>query len=333
MEKKGPLVIKAIKSLNPGQQIWGKYLITDKIHKKTKDGKDMVYLKIGDSTGEIDVVVWDNCAVSGLNDVGAVIGLLGDTGIFNNRMQITAKRIKTLEEDPLLYLRTPEISIDKLIKQFEDILTSIQEPYLNQLMLSIFTPALTEKFFRAPAAKKVHHNYPGGLLEHTLNVADLCLKACETYPELNRDLIVAGAIMHDIGKISEYAIKVAPQYTVEGRLVGHIVMGSEMAGNAICQLRKEGHDFPAELEWMLKHMILSHHGELEYGSPVKPLFPEALLLHMMDNLDAKMFIFNNKIAEDEGEDQYFTNYDGFFDQLFFKYRYPGENEGKKDPEG
>jgi 3'-5' exoribonuclease len=116
-------------------------------------------------------------------------------------------------------------------------------------------------------------------------------------------------------------------------MVGHIVMGAEMLSAGINSLRINGQDFPTELEWMLKHMILSHHGELEYGSPVKPLFPEALLLHMMDNLDAKMFIFNNKIAEDEGEDQYFTNYDAFFNQHFFKYRYiekPDEKDVNKN---
>jgi 3'-5' exoribonuclease len=157
--------------------------------------------------------------------------------------------------------------------------------------------------------------------------------AGSSYSGLNRDLLVVGAILHDIGKIAEYKIKITPEYTAEGRMIGHIVMGAETVSNGINSLRLSGQEFPTELEWMLKHMILSHHGMLEYGSPVKPLFPEALLLHMMDNLDAKMFIFNSKIAEDEGGDEYFTNYDGFFDQHFFKYRYsekPEEIEENKN---
>lgn len=330
MDKKGPLKIKEIKNTEPGQQIFGKYLILDKIHKKTKDGKDMTYLKIGDPSGEIDVVVWDNCAVAGTNEVGTVIGLLGDTGIFNNHIQVTAKRIKTLDEDPVPYLKTPPISMEKLTNRFKELVDSIQDTYLRNLIEYIFTPEIKEKFFRAPAAKKIHHNYTGGLLEHTVFVADLCLKAGSSYTGLNLDLLAVGAILHDIGKILEYKIKVAPEYTVEGRMVGHIVMGAEMVSSSINNLRMSGQDFPIELEWMLKHMILSHHGMLEYGSPVKPLFPEALLLHMMDNLDAKMFIFNNKIAEDEGEDQYFTNYDGFFDQHFFKYRYTEKADSEEN---
>lgn len=329
MDKKGPLKVKEIKGTNPGQQVFGKFLILGKIHKKTKDGKDMTYLKIGDPSGEMDAVVWDNCAVAGTNEVGTVIGLLGDIGVFNNHIQVTAKRINALDEDPLPYLKTPAISIEELVNRFENMLASIQDTYLLELIKGIFTPEMKEKFFRAPAAKKIHHNYIGGLLEHTVSVADLCRRAGGLYNGLNIDLLVVGAILHDIGKIAEYKIKVTPEYTVEGRMVGHIVMGAELVSAGINSLRANGQDFPAQLEWMLKHMILSHHGMLEFGSPVKPLFPEALLLHMMDNLDAKMFIFNNKIAEDEGEDQYFTNYDSFFDQYFFKYRYM-ENYGKDE---
>jgi 3'-5' exoribonuclease len=328
LDKKGPHTVKEIKNIGPGQQIWGKFLVLDKTPKKTKDGKSMVYLKIGDLSGEIDAVVWDNCAIAGSTGVGTVIGLLGDTGLFNNHIQITAKRIKTLEDDPLPYLKKPPISMEELTNRFNELLQSVKDPYLHKLLDRIFTPEMKEKFFRAPAAKKIHHNYSGGLLEHTVAVAGLCLQASSLYQGLNPDLLVVGAILHDIGKVDEYTIKVTPEYTVAGRMMGHIVIGEELVGARIKELRANGEDFPEELEWILKHMILSHHGMLEYGSPVKPLLPEALLLHMADNLDAKMFIFNNKIAEDEGEDQFFTNYDGFFDQHFFKYRYT--NAAKDD---
>ena len=124
-------------------------------------------------------------------------------------------------------------------------------------------------------------------------------------------------------------MKVVPEYTVEGRLLGHIVMGSELITARIAQMRVENIDFPPKLEWMLKHMILSHHGSLEFGSPVIPLFPEAFMLYMMDNLDAKMFVYKQKIDESDA-DELFTNYDSFFGQYFFTYRYQENNNGKEE---
>lgn len=323
---KGPFIIKDIKALSPGQQVWGKFLIMEKMHKKTKDGKDMYNLTIGDTSGDLNVVVWDNCSIAGAAEVGQVIGLLGDVGVFANRVQITAKRIKTLEEDPLPYLKVAA-GLDELKQSFEDILALIEDASMQKLLARILTPEKKEKFYQTPAAKKIHHNYAGGLLQHTVTVARMCIQVCQMYKELNRDLLITGAVLHDVGKMDEYSIKVAPEYTVAGRLIGHIVMGSELITGTVAQIRADGEEFPEELEWMLKHMVLSHHGSLEFGSPVKPLFPEAMVLHIMDDLDARMFVYFNKINEDEGEDPFFTPYDSLFAQNFFKYRYP---EGKQE---
>lgn len=332
MENKGPFQVKELKAMNTGQQIFGKYLLLDKVHRKTKDGKDMYNIKLGDASGDIDAVVWENCQVSGEFQAGAVIGLLGDIGIFNGKTQVNAKRIKVLDEEPTPYLKGPVVSREVLRQKFEQHKQSIKDIHMSVLLDRIFSSAIKEAFFKATAAKTIHHNYSGGLLEHTLEVVDLCIQAFSVFPGLNRDLLVVGALLHDIGKIGELEMNVVPQYSVEGRLLGHIVMGTEMLTTQVNGMRQEGLDFPAELEWMLKHMILSHHGTLEFGSPVIPLFPEALLLHMMDNLDAKMFIFFNKIEESGGENKFFTNYDNFFAQHFFKYRYNGsqdETEGKE----
>jgi len=328
LENKGPFQVKELKRMTPGQQIFGKYLLLDKLHRKTKDGKDMYNIKLGDASGDIDAVVWENCPISGDFTAGSVLGLLGDIGSFNGKIQVTAKRIKVLDEDPTSYLAGPAVSLEALQQRFEQYMQSIKDVHLNALLTRIFTPSIKDRFYKATAAKTIHHNYSGGLLEHTLEVADLCIQALGVFPELNRDLVVTGALLHDIGKIVELDIKVVPQYTIEGRLVGHIVLGTEMITVQINQMRQEGEAFPDELAWMLKHMILSHHGNLEFGSPVIPLFPEAFLLHEMDNLDAKMFIFFNKINEGGGENELFTNYDSFFAQHFFKYRYisPGDEE-------
>jgi len=312
--------------LTPGQQIFGKYLLLDKLRRKTKDGKDMYNIKLGDSTGEINAVVWENCPITGDFSTGGVIGVLGDLGSFNGKLQVNAKRIKMLEEDPNPYLKGPTLDLATLQPRFEQYIDSVQDLHLQDLLNRVFDPVQKERFYRATAAKTIHHNYSGGLLEHTLEVADLCLQALGVLPGLNRDLMLTGALLHDIGKIAELEIKVIPQYTSEGRLLGHIVLGTEMVTIAINSLRLDGRDFPDELEWMLKHMILSHHGSLEFGSPVIPLFPEALLLHAMDNLDAKMFVFFNKINESGTDGEFFTNYDSFFAQHFFKYRYKGPGD-------
>jgi 3'-5' exoribonuclease len=330
LEKKGPFTVKELRSLSPGTQFWGKYLILDKNQRKIKDGRDIINLKLGDTTGEVDAVVWDSCKVTGELENGAVIGLMADVGSYNNRLQATAKRIKILEEDPLDYLKKPDVDINDLIEQFEYIINSVTNPYLQELLTRIFTPTVRTIFFRAPAAKKIHHNYSGGLLEHTLTVAQLCIQVAGNYPDINRDLLISGALLHDIGKLQEYEMKVVPEYTVEGRLLGHIVMGSELITTQIAQMRVENIDFPPKLEWMLKHMILSHHGSLEFGSPVIPLFPEAFMLYMMDNLDAKMFVYKQKIDENNGADELFTNYDSFFGQYFFTYRYQENNNGKEE---
>jgi 3'-5' exoribonuclease len=311
-----------------GQQVSGKFLILDKIYRKTKDGKDMYNLKLGDGTGEIDAVVWENCRLTGTLTSGEVIGILGDMGNFSGRNQITAKIIKVLDEDPGLYMKQAE-NLEQLKQHFQELVKSLRDPHLQNLTQRIFDPSTLEVFFRAPAAKRIHHNYPGGLLEHSCQVADLALKMADSYVYLNKDLLLFGALVHDIGKIMEYKMGAAPQYTTEGKLLGHIVMGSEMISIEINRLRTEGYDFPQNLEWMIKHMILSHHGSMEFGSPVIPLFPEAFVLHVADNLDAKMYIIKNKLQENNGEEEYFTNYDTYFAQQFFTYRYPVWGEMKK----
>jgi 3'-5' exoribonuclease len=321
VEKKGPYTIKELKGLAPGQQIWGKYLIVEKVTRKTKDGKDLTNIKIGDKSGDMDVIVWDSCQVSGELEPGKVVGLLGDLGLYRERLQLTAKRIKLLDELPDLYLRTPDISIDSLASEFADIIASVTDIYMQRLLNLIFQDELRETFIKAPAAKKIHHNYIGGLLEHSVSVARLCKHVSQVYPALNQDLLVTGALLHDLGKIAEYQMKIIPEYTVSGRMMGHIVLGSEMLGEKIRSLRNSMGEFPEELEIMLKHLVLSHHGSLEFASPVVPLFPEALVLHMMDNLDAKMFVFLNRISEAESDDPDFTAYDSLFAQQFYKHRY------------
>ncbi len=330
--KKGPYQVKELKGMQPGRQVWGKYLLLEKVDRRTRDGKAVSNLRLGDVSGEIDAVVWDSCNINGIIETGKVIGILGDTSVYANRLQITARRIKELEDDPSSYQKSVE-GLEGLQQTFEQHIDSFEDPYIKQLLQRVFSGVTLERFFRAPAARKIHHQYAGGLLEHTLAVAGLCLEAAKHYPDINRDLILAGALLHDLGKIEELSIKVSSEYTVAGRLLGHIYLGSEMVSENMAAMRLEGIQFPAELEVMIKHMILSHHGLLEFGSPVKPHFPEALLLHMMDNLDAKMHVFWNRIKDDEAGPEIFTPYDTMFDQHYYKHRYQYLPEDELRQEG
>lgn len=322
MNNKGPLSIKELKALSPGEQIWGKYLLLEVNRRRTKDGKEMYNIKLSDTTGEIDAVVWENCQVIGTMEAGLVVGLLGDLNKYNGKNQITAKRLKIIEENPYDYLPGSPVDIEKLKNRLTELIAMVGDNNLRMLLKRIFNQQQIEQFSHTPAAKKIHHNYAGGLLEHSISIAELSLKVCDMYHYLNRDLLLTGALLHDIGKIAELELKISPQYTVEGKLLGHIVLGNEIVADNIAALKMDGESFPSELEWMLKHMILSHHGTMEFGSPVIPLFPEAFVLHMMDNLDAKLFVFMDKTNTDEGGDEFFTSYDNYFAQQFFKYRYP-----------
>ena len=328
MENKGPFTIKELNGVGPGRQIWGQFLVMESSQRRTKDGKEYYRLKLGDESGDIDAMAWDNCAISGTITSGAVVGILGDTGNYNGRLQLTVKRLKVLDEDPGKYMKKPDIDLNRLIQQLDEYIAQIQDDCIQRLVSRILSGPTRDAFIKSTAAKKIHHNYQGGLLEHTITVASLCLEAARFYPYLNRDLLISGALLHDVGKIKEFEMAGTFKYSTSGRLIGHIVMGNEMVGEAIKDLRQEGVDFPEELEWMIKHMMLSHHGALEFGSPVVPMFPEAGMLHFMDKLDSQMFIFRSKLNENEGDEKGFTPYDNFHQQYFFQYRYgDGSTEG------
>ena len=332
MSRKGPYTSREAMLLELGTGFWGKYIIADINRRTIKSGSELINLRVADRSGSLEVVVWDSCRVEGDLAKGAVVGIEGDSSVYNNRRQITAKRIKVLDEDPVSYLKTTAVSREVLLEELQQMVNSITDPHILLLLEAVLTPACIEELYVTPAARRVHHNYTGGLLEHTVQVARLCQMVAQMYPELNRDLLLAGAILHDIGKIEEYEIQLLPEYTIPGKLLGHIVMGNQRIDQAISKLRQDGVDFPEMLAHMIKHIVLSHHGSLEFGSPVKPLFPEAFVVHAMDNLDARMFIFFEKIDQNETSEEYLTPYDNFHQQQFFTYRYEGADNGPSSPE-
>ena len=320
LEQKGPVTIAQVKQKMTGEQIWGKYLILELSRRKTKDGHEIINLKLGDRTGDIEGMIWDGKQVGPEFEIGRVIGVVGDRGVYNNRPQMLVRRYKLVEEDAELYLAAPPVDISALAERLEGVIASVQDENLQRLLQAIFTPERKIAFQKAPGGRKIHHGYSGGLLEHSLSVAAMCELIASHYTWLNRDLLVSSALLHDVGKIEEYEIRLTPQYTIAGKLIGHIVMGTELLAKTVRELRESG-DFPENLSLMLQHILLSHHGTHEWGSPIIPVIPEAFALHLADNLDAKLFIFQNRIQEDN-EDPFFSNYDVYFQQQFFKYRYP-----------
>lgn len=282
--------MKFIGTLREGDRINEIYLCKKKQNALTKAGKSYGNLVLQDKTGMIDGKIWDPSS-AGIDDFDALdyVDIMGDVTSFQGALQLNVKRVRVVHEgeyDPADYLPSSEFNLDEMYEELLEIIDSIQEEHLKGLLDSFFRGEANwvECFKTHSAAKMVHHGFRGGLLEHTLNVTRVSNFYAENYPMLNRDLLLSAAMLHDIGKTIELSALPENDYTDEGNLLGHIVMGSEMIGDHIRQMD----EFPRDLELELKHCIIAHHGELEYGSPKKPALMEAVALNFADNVDAKM---------------------------------------------
>jgi HDIG domain protein len=281
--------MRFICELREGDNISGIYLCKNKQNLKTKAGKSYYSLLLQDKTGTVDAKVWDlNNGIEHFESMD-FIKVDGMVTSFQGALQVNVRRVRRTQEqeyDMRDYLPTSRFSIDDMMKELTGYITTIQNPYLKALLESFFVKdaAFIKSFKEHSAAKSVHHGFVGGLLEHTLSVTKLCDFYCRRYSILNRDLLLTAAMCHDIGKTTELSLFPANDYTDEGQLLGHIVVGTEMIHDRIRDIP----NFPKVLANELKHCILAHHGELEYGSPKKPALVEALALNLADNTDAKM---------------------------------------------
>lgn len=285
--------MKFINELREGEKISGIYLCKHKQPAVTKNGKPYENVILQDKTGTIDAKIWEPNS-QGIDDFDTLdyIDVIGDVTSFQGSLQVSIKRARKAHEgeyEPGNYLPISEKSIDGMYEELLKYVHSIKNAYLNKLLVKFFEE--DEEFIKTfkgnSAAKTVHHGFIGGLLEHTLGVVRLCQYYSKAYPVLNRDLLITAAMLHDIGKTVELSAFPMNDYTDDGQLLGHIMIGAEMLHDAI----REIPDFPAKVESELKHCILAHHGELEYGSPKKPALMEAAALNMADNTDAKMETF------------------------------------------
>ena len=296
--------MRYINGLHEGETIRNVYLCKGKRSAETRNGKPYDNLLLQDKTGILDGKVWDPNS-QGIADYEEkdFIEVYGEVISYNGNLQINIKQIRKAEPgeyDPADYMPVTEKNVDQMYEELTAYIRGIGNSHLRQLLKYFFVSNqdFIRKFKEHSAAKTVHHGFSGGLLEHTLSVLHLCEYFAGAYPILNRDLLFAAALCHDIGKTRELSSFPDNDYTDEGQLIGHIVIGVEMIDEALRTLP----DFPARLANELKHCVIAHHGELEYGSPKKPALAEALALNLADNADAKMQtlteIFKGKTGTD-----------------------------------
>ena len=282
--------MKYIDSLREGMRISEVYLCKSKQIAVTKTGKEYGRLMLQDKTGIVDAKIWNlNSPGVGTFEAMDYVRIDGDVSVFMGANQLNVERIRKADEGEYLpenYLPVSDKNLEEMYKNLRILVSSIKNPYLKRLTESYFVedPAFIKAFKFHSAAKSVHHGFVGGLLEHTLSVAKMCDYFAAAYPMLNRDLLLTAAVFHDIGKLRELSPFPENDYTDDGQLLGHIIIGTEMIADRICTIP----GFPERLAAELKHCILAHHGELEYGSPKKPAILEALALNFADNADAKM---------------------------------------------
>jgi 3'-5' exoribonuclease len=290
--KQGTGKRKYVAQLSDGDQVRDVFLVTDCQERTTKDGSPYLTMVLADKTGSIKAILWNYSPGEQEISRDQFVEVNGVVGTYNNKLQLRLLSVAPYPEEKVSiddFLRKTDKDVEKLLGKIASILSDIRDPLLDALMKSFLSDEeFMSAFRRAPAAHSMHHPYIGGLLEHTHNTVRVCKALSLIYPQVDADLIVAGAFIHDIGKIMEYEYSRSFNFSTVGRLKTHMLLGCEMLREHISRI--EG--FPGKLAVKLEHIILSHHGQKDWGAPVEPLFIEAALLHFADNLDAKAFMFD-----------------------------------------
>jgi len=306
-----------IKDIQDHDDVRDVYLVKTKGLGSTKNGAPFLTITLADRTGDIAARVWDRAeALSTLFSEGDIIKVQAQATSYREQTQLNILDLQRSEEeaDPCLFLESSPFDTAEMFMSLKKIISQIENSHLKILTDRFLSDRdFTSLFQKAPAAKNFHHNYIGGLLEHTLSVCSLILSITEHYPNLNRDLMIAGGFFHDIGKIREFKFSSNIDYTDEGRLLGHMIIGISMLDEKLAKIKA----FPEETELRLKHLILSHHGEFEFGSPKRPKFLEAFALHQADDLDAKIKGLGRYMENDRKEGSW-TDFNRMFERYFLK---------------
>ena len=284
------IYIADLASFDEGKLFDGFFLVLTRQQRVTKTGKPYLNLILGDKTGQLEGRIWDpgDPRIAKDFDKGDIVKARGSASRFDDRQQMKIDQLRLaldteVEKSDMLPSTTQDVA--GLWRQLLSFADSLANPDLKLLLTTVLAdPTLAEAYREAPAAKQLHHAWLGGLLEHVVSLLTLADRVVPHYPLIDRDLVITGIILHDIGKVRELSWEVGFEYTVEGILLGHIQMGVALTEKIIATLP----DFPPRLKTLVLHMILSHHGKLEFGSPKLPMIPEALMLNFLDDLDAKM---------------------------------------------
>src|SRR6266404_5446189 len=292
-----------VADLNSEQTITTFFLVHEKEIRSTREGKPYLRLELGDRSGTIEARMWDQFDVAA-KDIGRddFVKVNARVEIYRNKPQLSLQQLrlaKPEEVDLADFLAHTKEDVGKLYSQLLEYAGSIGNPWLKKLTTSIISdPAIAAKYKRAPAAKVMHHAYLGGLLEHVIGLCGLAKQIAAHYPELDMDLLVTAAILHDVGKLDELCYERAIGYTTGGQLLGHIVMELETVLRAIDKIP----GFPAELKTVVQHLLISHHGEYEFGSPKLPMIREAMVFHYLDDMDSKMAAVRAALATESGDE-------------------------------
>jgi 3'-5' exoribonuclease len=285
------------------------FVVAVKQVKPKKTGEPYLALTLADRTGQIDAKMWDNVAdcIDGFEQ-DHFVKVKGLVNKYNQRFQLTIHKLRRLEDaevDFADYLPKTTKDIDELWRTLSEFVAAFQNEHLKGLVRAFMDDAEIAAAYRcAPAAKTLHHAYIGGLLDHVVSLFRSCDLMCRNYPQVNRDLLMTGAFLHDIGKIHELSYNRAFSYTTRGQLLGHMIIELEMLQAKLESLPA----FPDELKILIEHLIISHHGEYEFGSPKLPMFPEALLLHYLDDLDSKMESMRAQFEREAALENPWTSY-------------------------
>src|SRR5947207_14453984 len=307
-----------VSDLNSEQNITTFFLVCEKEIRNTREGKPYLRLELGDRSGTIEARMWEQheTAGKGINR-DDFVKVQARVEIYKNRPQLslTQMRLAKPEEIDLAdFLPQTKADVAKLYAQLLEYAASVANPWLKKLVTRILDePATSTRYKRAPAAKVMHHAYLGGLLEHVIGLCGLAHQIATHYPELDLDLLLTAAILHDVGKLDELCYDRAIGYTSEGQLLGHIVMEIETVANAINKI--EG--FPPALKTVVQHILISHHGQYEFGSPKLPMIREAMAFHYMDDLDSKLAAVRAALAVDSGDPEW-SAYSGALGRKFLR---------------
>lgn len=304
------------------------FLVADKQLRVNRNGNLYLQLRLTDRTGALTGMLW-NATEQLFHAIptGNYQRVAGTTQVHNGQLQMIITRIepadpRQVDEQDFVVIRDEQI--EQLAQRLAAILRGVNNEHLRQLAECFLADeALMERFTTAPAGIKNHHAYRGGLLVHVVSLMELCSAVARLYPDLDRDLLILGAFLHDVGKIEELTYDRELGYSDQGQLLGHVVLGVQMLeSKAAAAERLTGTPFPRELLLRLKHLIVSHHGEYEYGSPKLPMTLEAVALHLLDNLDAKLYSVAQLLREDAAGDSPWTSYNQALGRKFFKGTLP-----------